>query len=331
VKILVRRPGFEPGIAGSGDREVSVMSYDGIHGMSYDKSYDRQAGVPLGWNPFAGLNLDSEVQEFLGWVRDFVSKSYYEKNIKIYVRYLRYLASSARFAQVLATKSPKVRTHILKVVANFTRFLDNKYETTIYSDHYEILKKRLRIKWSIEPLNPRRIPSIDELADIISISSDAYINYGLFIYLLSISGLRPSEARHLEIRDVITPIMKGSSTKRAYYCFVTDNYLKIASMLGLNKIKLSSAGVYMAKRAIRQRYPWFTLYSLRHFFATYMIRKGMAEAKVDFIQGRAPRTILRKHYIHLDEGEALEELYREYKELVKEVDNTLYKIIIRKV
>jgi len=87
----------------------------------------------------------------------------------------------------------------------------------------------------------------------------------------------------------------------------------------------------MAKRAIKQRYQWFTLYSLRHFFATYMIRKGMAEAKVDFIQGRAPRTILRKHYMHLDEGEAFEELYREYKELVKEVDNTLYNIITRKI
>ncbi|GAY26536.1 hypothetical protein ATG_17400 [Desulfurococcaceae archaeon AG1] len=308
-----------------------MVSYDGIYGRSYDKSYDRQAGAPLGWNPFAGLNLDSEVQEFLSWVRDLVSKSYYEKNIKIYAKYLRYLVSSARFAQILATKSPKVRTHILKVVANFTRFLDNKYETTIYSDHYEILKKRLKIRWSIEPLTPRRIPSVDELIDIVSISSDIYINYALFIYLLSISGLRPSEVRHLEIRDIITPIMKGLSTKRAYYCFVTDNYLKLASKLGLNRVKLSSTGVYMARKAIKQRYPWFTLYSLRHFFATYMIRKGMAEAKVDFIQGRAPRTVLRKYYIHLDEGEALEELYREYRELIRELDNTLYNVIIGKI
>lgn len=39
-------------------------SEPGIYGGSYDKSYDRQASAPLGWNTVAGLNLDSEVQSF---------------------------------------------------------------------------------------------------------------------------------------------------------------------------------------------------------------------------------------------------------------------------
>lgn len=104
----------------------------------------------------------------------------------------------------------------MKCVSNFARYLDLKYETATFIEYYEILKKRLKIKWAVEPEKVRRIPTPEQLMDIIGIAARVYVNYAMRLYLLAISRLRPSEARHLEVRDLITPIHKNENGLRGF-------------------------------------------------------------------------------------------------------------------
>jgi len=124
--------------------------------------------------------------------------------------------------------------------------------------------------------------------------------YYLFLRLVVESGLRRShavlaynkivegEGRQLgNVYEVILNVTKG--TKKAFVCFCsTETARKIRKL----DEKISESGVHK----LSQQGILFN--AIRKWWATTAFRSGMREDIIDFVQGRASRSVLSRHYIN---------------------------------
>jgi len=289
-------------------------------------------------NPFSQLDIEKEVKEFIRWVDEAAEKGKFSRkyvsDFKRYIKYAVYLKDMLELTNELPL-SPDMQGKVLKTLSNFAKFLDRKYDTDgLFHDFIIKLRRKLGLKWCRrEPEGIHVLLSFNEVIESVKIAKEVSFSVALKIYALAVSGLRPIELREVTwdriSDDGLAFIGKRKGTKRSNFMFIPPNLLAILKQVREWGIKSKPFGVsreyeFKALSKIRERIPHFSYYALRHFNATYLSMKGMIDAKIDFIQGRASISVLRKHYLHMDDKTILMLLKREYDEAIKELDNALF-------
>ena len=299
-----------------------------------------------GVNPFARVDLISEIDAFLAFAQNkYTAKKSYEE-VRLYSRYLKYLVSFDIFAKIIMNQTPGARRHILKVCSIFAKYLDGKYVTEEFTKAFQIMRKRLGLKWT----TPKRVKTIIErLEKPEEIASKIIANienpkHQLFTIFMLAAGLRSKEAEeawegflkyYRQINGIhMVEIMKIRKTKRAYFAFITPNLAFI--MLNLEalrdnrrfqrvrKIDLTEVWDSWKKACQKAGYDHraYPLYYLRKVNAT-LLRRVLDQEMVNLLQGRVPETVLDQYY----NVESLQYLYEKYMETVgRLVDRLLLKL-----
>ena len=293
-----------------------------------------------GTNPFSQLDLEKEVKEFIAWMDEAAEKGKFSRkyvsDFKRYIRYAEYLKDILELSNELPL-SPDLQGKILKTLSNFAKFLDKKYGTDgLFHDFIIKLRRKLGLKWCRrEPEGIHILLSFNDVVEAVRIARKVSFSVALKIYALAASGLRPIELKEItwdRISDNgLAFVGKKKGTKRSNFMFIPPKLLSILKQVRESKSKpfgISREYEFVAISKIREKIPHFNYYSLRHFNATYLGMKGLTDAKIDFIQGRASITVLRRHYLHMDDRAILMALKREYDEAIKELDNALFNALI---
>ncbi len=275
-------------------------------------------------NSFVNLDLEKEIQEFLNWTKTRVSLKTYD-NIKRYSRYIYYLAIPTSLLTALENSGlgPWGRHHVMKVLANFVKFLDAKYTTDIFSLAWKKIRRALGLKWYVQQTPPSLIERIEDPEQTLVkiINNIPSRKHKLFAALLAVTGLRTEEAHFLwenyekKVKEIdgmiVAELMLLRRTKNAYFAFIHPRiHRKIMGRPGYwKRIDLKKFRLSWKKSCekIGVDHRKWNPYSLRKLHATLLLRE-MSESNVDLLQGRAPKTVLAVHY----NIESLKQLWKAY-------------------
>ncbi|WP_180385538.1 integrase [Pyrodictium delaneyi] len=231
--------------------------------------------------------------------------------------------------EFLAGRSPHERDHFRKALRLWLK----------YSGQREALEL-LSGGWAKTEAGGTGV-SLEEALEAIRIAWGVDPRYALYLALLLITGLRPVELRSVKRSGQILPLVfaiekPSTTTKRHSYAFLTPTALGLRDkLLGrYEKLVFWRREVeYEALKAIRERLPGFRPYALRALNAELLLRGGVPEAIIDYIQGRAPETVLRKHYLHkqMTRQEMLLDILGQHNKALRDVDEWLRGEILSRV
>ncbi len=169
------------------------------------------------------------------------------------------------------------------------------------------------LKMQAEKMKLIKIPTIEQIRTFYAALPESGEIRVLFLCLAT-SGLRLGEVLALRVKDIdlstgkldVSWIHVGR-TKHSNFSFVNSETLKALSPLLSGKdqgdrIFLTwEEGEHYVDRLFRQASEAsgikLTPKDLRSFFASEMVDRGMPESKLDFLQGRLGRQVIRRHYL----------------------------------
>jgi len=200
------------------------------------------------------------------------------------------------------------KRHICKALRSFARFL--KSRGVIGREEYLDLKE---IIW-LKPTHPRKADVSDEqiLAALEYYEQKDPI-LALIYRALVFSGLRlraivdlfnEFDPEKLKIRDNIAkyPLHTQRGQKKVFYaCFPREFAEKELRQLPLDYNYIKNR-MRIRIRAVRdtEKSMAFSPSAVREWFATFLARQGCPFEVINFIQGRAERGVLEKHYLNLE-------------------------------
>jgi len=199
----------------------------------------------------------------------------------------------------------KPRNHT-RIITKLCEVFD-RYQPTPHQFRYIVKEIRCRLKLSM-PNRPKKLPDVmtdSEIYHFLKVVSNQKPMTMVLCNLLLFTGIRVSEARNLDIRDLdfggnVLKVVRGKGSK--------DRFVPLP--LGLqDKIKIYLAGRkagYLFAKSNRKPYSKRNLqyiitttlskcgfdkdlhtHSLRHTYATLMLRKGLHKDKVQVILGHS--------------------------------------------
>jgi len=203
------------------------------------------------------------------------------------------------------------KRHITKALRSFARFLRNR--GVITREQYLDLKE---IIWT-KPTHPRKVNVSDEQ---IRAALEYYEQkdpvlatiYKTLVY----SGLRLRAVIELfneynpeklilppEHENMAKyPLHRQKGQKKAFYAYLPRDFaLSELERLPLDYERVKN-GLRVKLRAIRntEKSIQFSASAVREWFATFLARQGCPFEVINFIQGRAERGVLEKHYLNLE-------------------------------
>ena len=255
-----------------------------------------------------------------------VSSGRSERTVAERIKYLERIVEKLGLApstdavlEFLAERSPHERDHYRKALRLWLK----------YSGQDEALRL-LRGGWARAEPGEGGL-SLEEALEAIRVAWGVEPRYALYLALLLVTGLRPVELRSVKRSGQLLPLVfaiekPSSTTKRHSYAFLTPTALELRDkLLGrYEKLVFWRREVeHEALKAIRERLPGFKPYQLRALNAELLLRGGLPEAIIDYIQGRAPETVLRKHYLHkqMTRQEMLLDILGQHNKALKDVDD----------
>ncbi len=281
--------------------------------------------------PVIRLPVPEELEGFKAYL---VTKGKSERTIRERIRYLERLVDELGMTpsvndllSFLAERSPHERDHFRKALRLWLSYSGQKEALEYLSGGWVRTEARdvgvgleealeaIRIAWSVEP------------------------KYALYLILLLVTGLRPSELRSVKRSGQVLPLIfsiekPNTATKRHSYAFLTPTSLELRDkVLGrYERLVFWRREIeYKALKGIRESLPGFRPYALRALNAELLLRGGVPEAIIDYIQGRAPETVLRKHYLHkqMTRQEMLLDILDQHNKALKDVDNWIRRELLK--
>ena len=252
--------------------------------------------------------------------------------MKRYSYYIQYLDDPIEFAEIISEVSGNVRHKIFKTISNFCKYLDLRYGLETHT-YWLSLRKKLGFKWAGEYQKGVSV-SLEEAVKAIELAIEESKAVAIRIWFLAVSGSRPIYLKFMSWNNIANInnyyyvyIGREKSTKRAYIAALTPNLYKVL-MKFKERGKHTPFGVsrdheYKALKRIREVIPHFRYYALRHFNATYLLIKGLMKEEIDFLQGRAPISVLQRYYLHLDEKQILQLLLDKHNKAFREFEERI--------
>ena len=209
-------------------------------------------------------------------------------------------------AQDLLDLPNEKRTHIMKALANLSKFLGCYHR-------WKEIRERYQLKWSndyslevFEGLFNGEQSYSHMIAWLKGTYKQLPRKYGNILVYNTLTGLRPQEAcqslyllhnkpenYYREDRMVLEhykfPEYFIRRTKKAYFSVVTDKMLSIAKEADINH------GYNAIKLAVKRRKLDMHMNFCRKIFATHLRMNGIEQEFIDLLQGRMPRTVFARH------------------------------------
>jgi len=180
------------------------------------------------------------------------------------------------------------------------------------------------LKMQAEKMKLIKVPTIEQIRIFYAALPEGEIRV-LFLCLAT-SGLRLGEVLALRVKDVnlstgkldVSWIHVGQ-TKHSNFSFVNPETLKTLRPLlsdkgpGERVFLAWEEGEHYVDRLFREASERSGVKicpkDLRSFFASEMDNRGLPESKIDFVQGRLPRKVIRRHYLDYTD-EKIQKLYQ---------------------
>jgi len=197
-----------------------------------------------------------------------------------------------------AIRAENFNEKIVKGLRNFINFLVE--EEVIDEGVSTLLKRPLKLKRS----TPRQVfITTEELREAYR---ELTTHYGkdseVLLKLLVYTGLRlkhivkmlntydPQKLVIVNEKVARYPMMEhGKGTKKAFWAYMPLDFAK--------ELKKSSLTYHQARP--RTKYGRVSSATIRKWFSNFMAQKRIPMEVIDFIQGRAPRSVLERHYLNL--------------------------------
>ncbi len=273
-------------------------------------------------NPFSQLDLEYEREEFTRWAANHYRPTSFKKEVLSYTGYIPMLKEPEKLSYIVSQKSMYVKLHILKVLNKFSKYLDSKYNTDIFSNYFNRMRKLIGLKWT----KPKPLPSlrklninVEEVAKYAIRKMNNY-KYQLFALFMLATGLRTeSEAYvvfknfdeyYLEVKGIhLVELMMDRKTKKAFFALLPPRLVEELKKLRNRRLKLKAVREQWNKAVseLGLDYMEYPLYTLRKLHAT-LLKRYMSESDVDLLQGRIPSSVLGQFY----NLEHLDQLYKNY-------------------
>ncbi len=197
-----------------------------------------------------------------------------------------------------AARKENYNEKIVKGLRNFINFLVE--EDVIDEGVATLLKKPLKLKRS----TPRQVfITTEELREA---HQELIVHYGkdseVLLKLLVFTGLRlkhivemlntydPQKLVIVNEKVARYPMMEHSKgTKKAFWAYMPLDFAK--------ELKRKKITYFQAQP--RTTYSRVSASTIRKWFSNFMAQKRISMEVIDFIQGRAPRSVLERHYLNL--------------------------------
>ncbi len=293
-------------------------------------------GSPLrgGDGPRAVIRLPAEddLEGFVAWLRQ---RGRTERTIEERVRYLRKLSE---------------RLGALPTIEGVLRFFEGLNGAE--RDHYrKALRLWLRysgqrkaLEWFEGGWESRRESSqpgiaLEEAFEAVKIAWSVEPRYALYLVLLLVTGLRPSELRAARRDKPLAPLVfeiekPQTTTKRHSYAFLTPAALELRDkLLGSGYDRLAwyrRQKEHECLKVVREKLPSFRPYDLRALNAQLLIMNGVPVPVANYIQGRAPEDVLRRHYLdkQLTREEIILDVLKRHNQALRDVDTWIRQELI---
>ncbi len=278
------------------------------------------------------LFSEEKIEGFRNWL---ISNNKSERTIRERINYLKRLISDLGYSveideifKYLAKQQPEARYHFIKALRLYLQYINRKD-----------LLERINIKWRKYESSFLKEPeiSLNDTLVAIRLASECSANYAIYLSTLLVTGLRPFQVRSLRWSNERLPQVFrlerkiGGELKKGYYAFVTPNlYLILLKNAVDDKvIKYSRKTEEKCLKKIKEEIPNFRPYELRSWNTVLLIKYGIQESVVKFIQGWAPESVMRRYYLdkHLGTDFMLKDILRKHNEALREVDEEIGKIL----
>ncbi|WP_297497397.1 integrase [Thermococcus sp.] len=203
------------------------------------------------------------------------------------------------------------KRHITKALRSFARFLKNR--GVITREQYLDLKE---IIWT-KPTHPRKVNVSDEqIRAALEYYEQKDATLATIYKALVYSGLRLRAVVELfneyDPEKLILPpdhknmakypLYRYKGQKKAFYAYLSRDFaLSELEQLPLdyehvkNRLRVKLRAVRNTEKSVQ-----FSASAVREWFATFLARRGCPFEVINFIQGRAERGVLEKHYLNLE-------------------------------
>ena len=263
------------------------------------------------------LNIEVPLsEELLNKFREWYSTRVKGKNTVGYnLRYIRWfghLLNSDKLTFMKTLSEDSRRPYILDALSNYTRFLDDYFNTDIYHRKFEYLKRGLRRSKERKEHFTGVAPTLSDLEAFYH----ALVEYGysaaIDLFRIALfSGCRPPGEARLIVRKIgenkyftvnkvaVVHVWKITNVKNLYISLIPVELLnKLKQRKGLGRtFKVKQAWNYARqKTGLKTLIP----YDLRDFYATWLRANGIGRDEVNLLQGRLPsKKVLEEHYLDL--------------------------------
>ena len=292
----------------------------------------------VGYNPFTTIDVEQELEEFKKWISSDNTKAKKTRDDAIrYSKYAIYLVSPISLQRIFGELSEAKKHHVLKSLSLFCKYLDLKYNTSIFQAYFKNLRQKIGIKWSSGGKRALLI-NLDEAYKAIAIAAELRKEYAAYLAALLVTGLRPIHLRQATwdrvVVEGVVALHHKTTTKRAYYAFFTEGVWQVLKRLRKPwQVKIVSYRreyEYKCLKAIREQIPWFEPYQLRHLHATILMLRHMPKDLINFVQGRAAEDVLMRYYAHLDLRMALKAIREQLNRMLEDIDQKIAEILLPK-
>jgi len=155
------------------------------------------------------------------------------------------------------------------------------------------------IKFGSVPFTMPKAPSDEAVSLLIQRLEEPY---NVFAGFLAVSGLRAGEARmltpaHIDWRDRSVILNAFRRTKRTGITFITVQVAEaLKSLCGAEDEPIFSFEKRTYQKAFRKTQTGVRAKDLRVWFAAKCLEAGVPPLYIDIMQGRAPKSVLARHY-----------------------------------
>ncbi len=231
-----------------------------------------------------------------------------------YVREFGWLLNSDKMTFLNTLADDSRRPYILDALSNYCKFLDNLFNTNVFSEKLKFLKKGLKRskgKGTLERFTGLA-PRLNDLELFYNALCEYDYDAAVDLFRTALfSGCRPPGEARLIVRRIhenkyfivnntaVIQVWKYTRVKNLYISLIPVellNILKRRKGLG-KKYEVQKAWNYAReKTGLRSLRP----YDLRDFYATWMRAHGIPREDVELLQGRLPlKKVLEEHYLDL--------------------------------
>jgi integrase len=299
-------------------REVKFIGVSAGHSQNLGLECVRK---PYDWRIENKENIKRIFRDFEDYLT--VDRQLQRETVVRHLLELKRLFKNADFNPLEATKS-HIRGYLSKFIGKPANTYANVLKTLkiFYRDYLGKGEVVEGFKFPAKSFNPPVAPSKEDIKRFYEWLKEPLAKAMLLIY--ATTGLRRKEVMSLKIGDIdfksrmIIPRKDASRTKKTWITFyneeaekVLKDYLGSFEKLDKERKLFPVTEIYFRKRCdafYKQTGIKITPQKLREWFACEMGRLGVPDRYVDAFCGRAPRSVLARHYTDFSQ-EKLKEIY----------------------